>query len=194
MNILQFISDLVSSLIWPITVVVLIVFLRKEISELLASMTRLKYKDLEMDFQRLAESAETLPPSPLLSSSISTDQTSYISLENQVLGIASQAPSAAILLAWASVETAMSSAVSRMAISPDSPLYRSSYHNLEQLRDWAELPKEVFNTINEMRILRNKVAHDERQLIRISKESAFTYAETAIRIIKLINGLTLTHN
>jgi hypothetical protein len=190
MNIFQFVSELIGSLVWPIIVIILVVLLRKEIRELLASITRLKYKDLEMDFQHLAESAKKLPPSPPLSASIPTGQTSYISLEDQILGIVEQAPSAAILLAWASIETAMSSAVSRMAISPDSPLSRSAYHDLVQLKDWAGLPEEVFQTIDEMRMLRNKVAHDEKQRFQISKDGALTYVETAIRIVKLLNGLS----
>ncbi len=190
MNILQFISEIVGNLIWPIIIIILVVLLRREIVELLSSITHLKYKDLEMDFQRLAESAERLPASPPLSASVTRDQALYVSLEDQILNIAEQSPSAAILLSWASVETAMSSAVSRMSISPDSPQYRSAFHNLEQLKNWTEFSKEVFHTINEMRMLRNKLAHDEKQRFRISKESALTYAETAIRTVNYLSGLT----
>jgi hypothetical protein len=110
-------------------------------------------------------------------------------LEDQMLHIAEEIPSAAILLAWASVETALSSAVARMAISPDPPQYRSAFHNMEQLKDWAGLSQEVFDTINDMRVLRNKVANDEKQRVRISKEQVLTYAKTAIRIIHYLHGL-----
>lgn len=190
MNTLQFISELVGSLSWPLTIIILIILLRKEISDLLMSMTRVKFRDLEMDFQRLAESARQLPPSPPLSDLMPQDRIYYASLEDQMLHIAEEIPSAAILLAWASVETALSSAVARMAISPDPPQYRSAFHNMEQLKDWAGLSQEAFDTINEMRILRNKMAHDEKRRITISKNDALTYVKTAIRIIHYLNGLS----
>lgn len=190
MNILEFISKIIGEISWPITAVVLVIILRKNIAELLTSLTKLKFKDLEMDFQRLAESAGKLPsaqpPPPdekLVSRAI------YASFEDQIFDVVERAPSAAILLAWASVETSMSSAVARMAISAEPPKYRSPVHNLEQLQKYTKLPQEVSHTINEMRMLRNKVAHDEKQRIRISHDSALSYAETAIRITKYFNGL-----
>lgn len=187
MNTLQFISGLVESLVWPVIVIILVVTLRKEIRELLASTTRLRFRDLEMDFQRLAESAKGLPASP---SAVERGEAKYTSIEDQTLYMAEQAPSAAILMAWANVESAMASAVARMAISPDPPQYRSAAHNLEQLQHYAELPRGVIHTIDELRMLRNKVAHDERQRLRISQDEALVYAKTAIRIVDYLNRLT----
>lgn len=190
MNILEFISKIIGEISWPITVVVLVIILRKNIAELLTSLTKLKFKDLEIDFQRLAESAGKLPPAqPPPPDEKPVSRAIYASFEDQIFDVVERAPSAAILLAWASVETSMSSAVARMAISAEPPQYRSPVHNLEQLQKYTELSQEVAHTINEMRMLRNKVAHDEKQRIRISQDSALSYAETAIRITKYLNGL-----
>ena len=190
MNTFEFISQLLSHLAWPVTVLILAFVLRKNIGDLLSSLTRLKYKDLEVDFRRLAESAGKLPPSrPTISPVSDTDRAIYSSFENQIKDVAELAPSATILLAWTGVATAASSAVARMAISPEPPQLRSPMHNLEQLRKYADLPQEVASTINEMRILRNKVAHDEKQRLKISPDSALSYGETAIRIIDYLNGL-----
>lgn len=190
MNILEFISKIIGEISWPITVVVLVIILRKNIAELLTSLTKLKFKDLEMDFQRLAESAAKLPPAqPPPPDEKPVSRAIYASFEDQIFDVVERAPSAAILLAWASVETSMSSAVAGMAISAEPPQYRSPVHNLEQLQKYTELSQEVAHTINEMRMLRNKVAHDEKQRIRISQDSALSYAETAIRITKYLNGL-----
>lgn len=191
MSILEFLSNIIGDLAWPVAAIILIFITRKHIAELLASVTRLKFKDLEMDFRRLAESAEKLPPSlPPLPDEQPSSRAIYSSLENQILDVVERAPSAAILLAWASVETAISSAVARMAISPEPPQYRSVVHNLEQLRNFSQLPKEVAHTINEMRMLRNKVTHDNKQGLAISQQRALSYAETAIRIIKHLEGLS----
>lgn len=190
MNNLEFISQLADSFAWPVAVLIVALVLRKHIGDLLASLTRLRFGDLELDFQRLARSAVKLPPpSPPSAKVAPRNEAIYSTLQDQMLGIASQAPSASILLAWASVETAMSSAVARLSISPDAPSRRPALHNLEQLGRHTELPQGVAHTINEMRILRNKVTHDKKQQLRISSDSALSYAETAVRIIDLLNSL-----
>lgn len=183
------ISEIISHLAWPVTVLILAILLRKHLGDLLSSITRLKFRDWEMDFKRLAESVERLPvaetprqPMP------EPNQTFFTSFEKQVMDVATHAPSAAILLAWTGLETAMASAVSRMSISPDPPSMRSSGHTLDCLRRFAGLPNQVGNLIDEMRILRNKVAHDENHRSSISTESAVAYGESAIRVIDFLNG------
>ena len=186
---LGFISEIVSHLAWPVTVLILAILLRKRLGDLLSSITRLKFRDLEMDFKRLAESAELLPePEAPRQSMSEPNLTFFTSFEKQVMDVATHAPSAAILLAWTGVETAMASAVSRMSISPDPPSMRSSGHTLDCLRRFAGLPNEVGNLIDKMRILRNKVAHDENHKSSILTESAVAYGESAVRVIDFLNG------
>ena len=142
-----------------------------------------------MDFKRLAESAELLPePEAPRQSMSEPNLTFFTSFEKQVMDVATHAPSAAILLAWTGVETAMASAVSRMSVSPDPPSMRSSGHTLDCLRRFAGLPNKVGNLIDKMRILRNKVAHDENHRSGISTESAVAYGESAVRVIDFLNG------
>ena len=186
---LGFISEVVSHLAWPVTVLILAILLRKRLGDLLSSITRLKFRDLEMDFKHLAESAEMLPEDEAPRQPISEPNLTFFdSFEKQVMNVAAHAPSAAILLAWTGVETAMASAVSRMSISPDPPSMRSPGHTLDSLRRFAGLPNEVGGVINEMRILRNKVAHDEHHRSSLSPESAVAYGESAVRVINFLNG------
>lgn len=186
---LEFISEIVSHLAWPVTVLILVILLRKRLSDLLSSITKLKFRDLEMDFKRLAESAEMLPEDEAPRQPISEPNLTFLnSFEKQIMDVATHAPSAAILLAWTGVETAMASAVSRMAISPDPPSMRSPGHTLDSLRRFAELPNEVGDLINEMRELRNKVAYNEHHRSSISTESAVAYGESAVRVINFLNG------
>lgn len=188
---LGFISEIISHLAWPVTVLIMAILLRKHLGNLLSSITKLKFRDfeLETDFKHLAESAEMLPVAEAPRQPMSEpNQTFFTSFEKQVMDIATHAPSAAILLAWTGVETAMASAVSRMSISPDPPSMRSSGHTLDCLRRFAGLPIEVGNLIDEMRILRNKVAHDENHKSSILTESAVAYGESAVRVINFLNG------
>lgn len=186
----DFISNLISDLSWPITVIILVLILRRQIGRLLASLTKVRYRDLEVEFQQLAESAESLPSVEAPSADIpQSDRAIYTSLEYQILDVAARSPSASILLAWASLESAISAAVARLAISPEPPRYRSVIHNIEQLQQYADLPREVIHTINEMRTLRNRVAHGDIQRIILSPESSMSYAETAIRLTQYLNNL-----
>ena len=186
---LGFISELASHLAWPVTVLILAILLRKHLGDLLSSLTRLKFRDFEMDFKSLADSADRLPEVEAPRQAMSEPNlTFFSSFEKQVMDIATRAPSAAILLAWTGVETAMASAVSRMSISPDPPSRRSPGNTLDSLRRFAGLPNEVGDMINEMRILRNKVAHDVYHRISISTESATAYGECAVRVIDFLNG------
>ncbi len=190
MDLLQFISNTIESIIWPFTIFLLVIILKNPLKELLNSLTHLKYKNLEMDFQRLMDTAVNLPPSnPPVQQPAITDQAIYNSFENQLSDITQTSPSAAILLGWTGVETAMSSTVARLSISPDSPSYRSPKHNLDMLDQHANLPIEVAHTIDEMRMLRNKVAHDEKHRLNVSIPSAQYYGETAVKIIEYLNGI-----
>lgn len=186
---LEFISEIVSHIVWPITVLALAILLRKHLGGLFSSITKLKYRDLEMDFKQLAESAEMLPVDEAPRQQIAElDQTFFNSFEKQVMDVATHAPPAAVLLAWTGVETAMASAVSRMSISPDPPSMRSPSHALDCLRRFAGLPNEVGTMIDEMHILRNKVAHDKHHRTNVSTESAAAYGRGAVRVIDFLNG------
>ncbi len=105
-------------------------------------------------------------------------------LEDQILESVERAPSAAILLAWSGVETAIAGAVTRLAISPDSPSHRSPMHNIEMLQKNNRLSKSHYKLLKEMRILRNRIAHEQESILSISEEQALNYANTAIDLIK----------
>ena len=192
---LRFISDVLSHLAWPIAVLILGVLFRRHLGDLLSSIAKLRFRDLEMDFIRLAESAEELPEEePSVQPLSELDLTLYNSFQEQVTSVAAHSPSAAILLAWTGVETAMTSAVSRLSISPDPPSMRSSGHMLESLRRFAGLPSEVSQMIHEMRILRNRVAHDQSYGSRISAASATAYRDSAVRVIDFLSGFEGTRD
>lgn len=189
MDTLEFVSKIVGEVSWPITVFVLVLVLRKHIATLLTSLTRYKFKDLEFNFRRLEEAARKLPASdsPDLPN---LDRIIYSSLEDQIFNASGNAPSAAILLAWATVETAISSAVARMAISAEPPQYRSAYHNLDQLRKYTNLPPQVADIIDEMMTLRNRVAYEDKYRYSVSPKSALSYSRTAVQLTRFLNSLS----
>ena len=56
-------------------------------------------------------------------------------------------------------------------------------HNIDMLNKYGRLSKKYLSLLQEMRILRNKVAHDKDSMLSIEQEQALNYANTAIDLI-----------
>jgi hypothetical protein len=184
----QFIANIVSSIAWPALIIVIFFIFKKEVAKIIQRLAHLKYKDLELEFAKVKQQAEELhKESP---EELPTQKSLiFTSLEDQVLDAVEHAPSAAILLAWSGLETAMASAVARLAISPEPPSYRSPMHNIEILTKFGGLSKPHANLLQEMRMLRNKVAHEKNAMQSITQDQALNYANVAIDMIQHLERL-----
>ena len=179
----QFIADIISNLAWPSVAIAFLFIFRSELGKIVERLAHVKYKDLEIDFEKVKQQAEELhiefaQEPPLIENPI------FTSLEDQIMDAVVRAPSAAILLAWSGLETAIASAVARLAISPDSPSYRSPMHNIDMLSKNGRLSKKHESLLHEMRMLRNKVAHEKVSMLSISHDQALNYANAAIDLIR----------
>ena len=194
MNWKEFIAAIVDHMAWPVVVIVMFVLVRDQIGRLIEKLAHLKYKDLELDFEKVKQQAESIEQPPA-QQQITTPEPEpvFTSLEEQILETVEKAPAAAILLSWSAVETALASATARLSISTESPSYRSPLHNIEMLERHAELSKQHISLLHEMRMLRNKVAHDQHSLIGISQNQALDYANTAIKLVATLNSLNRAH-
>ena len=194
MNWKEFFASLVENLAWPLSILAVFMLLRDQITRLFEKIAHLKYKDLELDFEKVRQQAidiQSIPKNVVIQKDAEEEKL-YSSLEEQIFESIEKAPSASILLAWSALETAIASAVSRLAISPDSPSYRSPLHNIDMLEKYGELPPKEVGLLHEMRMLRNKVAHQHNATIAISEEQARAYAHTAIEMVAVLNGLKRT--
>lgn len=179
----QFVIGLTSNLAWPCVAVIFLLMFKGELAKIVRRIAHLKYKDLELNFEQIKQHAQELELSkdqekPSLGSPVLS------SLEDQILESVERAPSAAVLLAWSGVETAIAGVVGRLSLSPDSPSYRSPMHNIEMLQKNNRLSKSHYKLLQEMRILRNKIAHEQEAMLNITEEQALNYANTAIDLIK----------
>lgn len=184
----QFFAEILSSVAWPCVAAAFLIVFRTELRKIIQRLAHLKYKDLELEFDKVRQQAAELhrdvsEEGPAVRSPI------FSSLADQVLDAVERAPSAAILLAWSGLETAMASAVGRLAISPESPSYRSPMHNLEVLTKYGGLSQSHGKLLQEMRMLRNKVAHEQESMISIAQDQAMNYARAAIDMISYLETL-----
>jgi len=189
MSLFEFISAMVSYLAWPITVLIIVLILKNPLSKIVISLTKFRYKDLEIEFEKLKSSAEALPETIENKTIPESERIIYSSLGEQIADLAPRSPEGAILIAWATVEAAIHSAVMRLAISPDSPSYRSVVHNIECLEKYTNLDNTKLAIIGDLRDLRNQSAHGKDKNYRISVEQALSYGTTAEKIIKILQNL-----
>lgn len=161
---LEFLASVIASLAWPATAVALVVILRRPLSAVLMKTKRLKYKDLEMDFEQelkeLEAKARAISVEPkqkaLEPDARSVDAQTLLS---QAESLADELPHVTVALAWSAVEDSLAGAVMRLAVSPDYPPYNSSSKNAQLLLGQGLIDKETLALLDGMRTLRNAVVH-----------------------------------
>ena len=187
MDWLQFLASLVSSLAWPIAVVVLVILLRVPITRVLLTLTRLKYKELELDFGRelkqLEQEARAIDIVPQKPKSIAPIKKDSLQLLEEATRFAQDFPESAVAVGWQAVEDELMSAVMRLAISPDYPPYNSALKNAQLLKEQDAIDERTFAILSRMRILRDMVVH------RVRVGTSITTSEEAIEFLALARGM-----
>ncbi len=168
MGLLEFIASLADSFAWPATLVCGIYILRTPAGKLIERVTKLKYGELEAEFQERLNKIEKT--SGRDTKEIKQEQNiTSISLEE----LAEVSPRAAVLEAWITVEKAIS------AFSEANKLpSKVSYQDLFRIAKEKNLDIEAFQTAyQELRLLRNKAVHATDY--DITPASAKQYVKTA---------------
>ena len=160
MNLLEFIAALVGALAWPAVVVLCLFLIRKEFPAVVASLRKLKYKELELEFAASAKAVEIqvehiLPEPPI---AIGQDQTAQNEQLSRLETIAQIAPRSAILEAWLFVESAAVDLITRLNISQPKSL--PGPMRLRDLLIRNELlSSDQVEIFEELRRLRNEAVH-----------------------------------
>lgn len=184
MDCFTFIAALVKSLAWPAMVLILVLLLRKELRGLIPLLTKLKYKDIELEFGRKVEQlqarvavelpepkAPALPPGPL----------------ERMARLAEASPRAAVLEAWRELEVAATERVRRAVIAAGGdPSKMRPPEVLSELQKDKTLSRTAAEMLPVLRELRNRAAHAPE--FAISSESALNYANVVSRITRELEG------
>lgn len=193
MNRLEFISSIVNTLAWPIIILIIILTLKKPISQLLLSLSKFKYNNLEMDFgkelSKLEKTLEMKNAHKEYSDESKNTEGAKKENESEILSIAETHPSAAIIVAWTMVEKEIVKTINRLAISPDYPSYNSALKNINTLKDNEYIDTATYELLNEFRHLRNKVSHAHSDGEQITYLEAVKYYELANKIIMILKEI-----
>jgi uncharacterized protein YutE (UPF0331/DUF86 family) len=192
MNWLQFIESLVRSLAWPVTVFALVFLLRTPLRQVLLTLTRLRYKDLELDFGRelkqLEEKARSINITPAQSKDLFVKKDSS-QLINDAAKLAQEFPQAAVAIGWQAIEDELASAIMRLAISPDPPSHGSAAKNVQLLREDGVIDEATVELLNRMRKLRNMAVHHTNDGATVTSSDAAEFLALAGGVAERLRAL-----
>lgn len=193
MNWLEFVSSVLGSLAWPATVIVLVVVLRSPLGRILLTLTKLKYKDLELDFGRglkeLEAKAKSIDLMPSVVAEPPPSKRTATDLLNEAGRLAEEFPEPAVAVGWQAVEAELMSAVQRLAISPDYPPYNSAMKNTALLHEQGSIDTPTLDVLNRMRNLRNKAVHGRLDAMGVSGDQAREFIALARTVVEKLKTL-----
>lgn len=171
---------IIEAVVWPLTLIIVVLLLRAPLSILVPTLKKLKYKDLELEFEReankiLAEAERDLPEIIKEPSPQGTDE------EGTLFSRRRQEPVEEIITSWRNLELTMRKLAEPYHISTET-----SIHSLIQsLESKGLISSEISKITLDLSAFRNKVAH--------SDESTITY-DVANKFILTVNRVKAAIN
>jgi len=190
-----------ASIWWPAALVLIVLLLRTPITERLGELRRLKWKDLEAEFdkglKRVEVQAEKKLPDIVEIEASDTlkigvedevkvsDGTSIVVEGDKFSRLAELSPPAAIVHTWIEVEEALNVMAERHQIS--LPVRASVTDTIRLLARHELLDKETIAILNNLRALRNTAAHARAS--DLNPNQAIEYERVARRLIAVLRKL-----
>jgi|SRR5450830_770052 len=188
MDALTFIAKLVDALAWPSVVVVVLIFLRKELPSIVRSLRKLKVKDIEMEFGEaaVALAAETKRVVPAAKPDVKIMGESEESTAARLQAIAELSPRAAILEAWLHVEAAAADLIRKQGsmslTSTPGPL-----RIREGLRRAEVLTRPQEAAFEHLRRLRNDAVH--APVAEFTSTAVSSYIQSALAMASYLEDM-----
>lgn len=183
MDILTFIAEIIKAIIWPVTIIGILVVMRKPILNLFPAIEKLKYGDWEVDFtQQVHQLAKEAKES--LDSRFSEFDDATQDDHKKLLDIAQVSPRAALLEAWMILETTAFQVMKHKDPKLTTTILKTPLQfgiTLERLGIINCSQKEIFD---KLRNLRNAAAHAMN--FAFDTRAAIEYAEMALNLVNHI--------
>lgn len=182
MDTLTFIIELIRALAWPITVLIILLIIRRPVLTLIPTLKRFRFQDLELDFNRevqaLAQQVQTQIPE--------TRQVTEVqhTLREELADLAKVSPRAAVLEAWVRLEQTAVETVKRHGHALSAQEARSPIQLGQTLETTGLLDDATSVIYQRLRILRNAAAHASTFVIE--PQAAVEYVDSAIRLIDFL--------
>jgi hypothetical protein len=181
---LTFVSSLISSLAWPVAVVVLVLAFRKPIGRMFERLPkRVKAGPVEVEWPEVATEARVALAT---SSEVRTDA-SPGSLTERFAKLAEEEPAAAIMAAWAEVEKSLRARVGDLAVRQRS---LAGLMLARLAREQGTISDSTLRAVEGLSVLRNLAAHGRDG--EVDREKALDYLTLADATLFAIRTRRLT--
>jgi hypothetical protein len=188
MDIFTFLTSIFASAAWPVTALVMVLLLRRPLTEILLEIRKLKWGGLEAEFgSELGQARELIDREPgkepfsLLNDKFPQKSRDFL------LKLAELSPRSVILEAWRDVDVAAVKALERHRLLPNSQRLPNTGVAVQTLLDAHLIDDAEFQVFAILRNLRNRAAHDSR--FELTKEEAIEYAIMAERLARTLETL-----
>lgn len=178
MNLLEFISGLISSLSWPLAIVVVLLLFRKGLTAQLPNLTKLRIRDFEIEFNKElrkirseddAEAAEKLSPSEA----------------QPLLHNVKEDPITAVIRAWQAIEKAAKEKASLLVRKQSD---KDKFFDLIREIEYGRiLSPSSTNILRGLHQLRSKIIHESD--VKITPKNATQYVKLAALILRQIESI-----
>ena len=173
MDWLTFFSRLVSSLAWPVSILLILLIMRKPLRDILSLLHRLRYKDFEVEFnQRVDEvKIEAEQALPKESGAVPSGPDAQ-----HIIRLSKVSPRAAVLEAWRRVELAAIETAQQLG----GEKFRNktlTYQAIRFIEQHTDMDSKLIMLLRHLRGLRNKAAHAPE--FALSTNAALEYAKIA---------------
>ena len=177
------IVKLVDSLVWPATLIFIIICFKSEISKLFNRLKGVKYKDFEADLTSIRQGTEELTKS--IESKDASFKDLFTGAVSKLYDTANVLPEAAIVASWVELETATRELLRTYGYD-DNNVQLSKC--LRQVLNDTNSPMKAYDEYRELNKIKNTIIHDGK-LNGISKDDARFFADVAIELATYIKSL-----
>lgn len=179
MDTLTFAAEVVKAVAWPASVFASVLLLRKPLANLLPRTSSVKYGELEVEFGReiseLHDKAATELPAA------TAPKAPAPGLEDRLVDVLAVSPNAAVLSAWREVERAALQLVEAQGLRVDSGT-ATPYKSIQELLARSDtVEPEKIRIFDDLRRLRNKVAHAPG--LQVTTDNALEFIEVALALV-----------
>lgn len=170
-----FTTEILKAITWPLTIIALVILLKKPILDLFPLMKKLKYKDFELEFSQEIQALRSGTVG--IEHAAGIDKTTKPLETSKALDLVSYSTRAAIIEAWIELETAAVSTASSFWNQGSSDAFRNYSKLGDYLNQCGVLDDKQLVIFNKLRELRNKSAHAEE--LDLGENDARAYVELA---------------
>jgi len=177
MDALTYAAEITKALAWPTAMVLIALMIREPVTELLPFLRKLKYKGIELEFSRELAQLKSDASESESASSQKLELASSSAPNQRLLKLASISTSAAVLEAWAELESVAIAVASAMWAQPLNDVFKNHLGLGSYLLQCKVINEKQLAIFNRLRALRNMAA--QAIDLNLSETEAKTYVELA---------------